>query len=97
MSEKKIKIRREFTMEFKKQVVDLYNQGKRKVDIQNEYQLGSSTLNRWIKQYNTTGAFTEKANRSELECELIELKKRNKWLEMENDILKQVALMLEQS
>ena len=59
-----------------------------------EYEIAASLLDKWIKQSQTTGSFKEKDNRSDLEKELIELRKRNKQLEMENDILKQAALIL---
>lgn len=42
----------------------------------------------------STGSFKEKDNRSEEEQELIQLRKKVKQLEMENDILKQAALIL---
>ena len=51
-------------------------------------------MNNWIKQYNTTGSFKVKDNRSEEENRLIELEKENKQLRMENDILKQAALIM---
>lgn len=80
--------RRTYTDEFKNQLVQLYLNRKRKCDIV------SSLLDKWIKQAQTTGSFKEKDNRSDLEKELIELCKRNKQLEVENDILKQSALIL---
>lgn len=86
--------RRTYTEEFKEQLVQLYFNGKRKCDIIREYDIASSLLDKWIKQSQTTGYFKEKDNRSDLENELIELRKRNKQLEMENDILKQAALIL---
>ena len=86
--------RRTYTSEFKEQVVQLYLNGKRKCDIIRKYNIPSSLLDKWIKQSQTTGSFKEKDNRSDLENELIELRKRNKQLEMENDILKQAALIL---
>ena len=43
---------------------------------------------------STSGSFNGKDNRTAEEQELIELRKRNKQLEMENDILKQAALIL---
>ena len=86
--------RRTYTDEFKNQLVQLYLNGKRKYDIIREYDIASSLLDKWIKQAQTTGSFKEKDNRSDLENELIELRKRNKQLEMENDILKQAALIL---
>ena len=85
---------RTYTDEFKNQLVQLYLNGKRKCDIICEYDIASPLLDKWIKQAQTTGSFKEKDNRSDLENELIELRKRNKQLEMENDILKQAALIL---
>jgi len=86
--------RRTYTEEFKNQLVQLYLNGKRKCDIIREYDLSGSLLNKWIKQSETTGSFNEKDNRTSEQQELIELRKRNKQLEMENDILKQAALIL---
>lgn len=86
--------RRTYTDEFKEQLVQLYLNGKRKCDIIREYDISSSLLDKQIKQSQTTGSFKEKDNRSDLENKLIELRKRNKQLEMENDILKQAALIL---
>ena len=45
-------------------------------------------------RYNNTRSFNAEDNRSEEEKELIELRKKLKQLEMENDILKQAALLL---
>ena len=86
--------RRIFTKEFKKQVVQLYLNGKSKSEILKEYDLYASTLNNWIKQHQETGSFKTKDNLSDSQKELIKLRKRNKHLEMENDILKQAALIL---
>ena len=86
--------RRTYTDEFKQQLVQLYFNRKSKCDIVREYAIAASFLDKWIKQSQTTGSFKEKDNRSDLENELIALRKRNKQLEMENDILKQVALIL---
>ncbi len=83
--------RRDFTDAFKEQMVQLYLSGKTKTDIIREYDLTPSSLNRWIKQHRQGGSFKGKNNRTDAEKELIELRKRNKQLEMENDILKQVA------
>ena len=86
--------RRTYTDEFKNQLVQLYLNGKRKCDIIREYDISSSLLDKWIKQATSTGSFKEKDNRSEEEQELIQLRKKVKQLEMENDILKQAALIL---
>lgn len=86
--------RRKFTEEFKKQVVDLFNAGKSRSEIIREYDLIPSVFNRWVKEFNTTGSFKAKDNRTEEENELIRLQKENKQLRMENDILKQAALIM---
>ncbi len=80
--------------EFKEQIVKLYNNGKPANKIMEEYDISSSTLYRWIKNYNKTGSFKAKDNRTKEENELIELRKKVKQLEMENDILKQAALII---
>lgn len=85
--------RREFTEEFKQQMVQLYNSGKPKADIVREYDLSVSALNRWIKRCNTTGSTKEADNRTPEETELIQLRKELQQLRMENDILKQAALI----
>lgn len=41
----------------------------------------------------TSGSFHEKDNRTQEQQELLQLRKRNRQLEMENDILKQAALI----
>lgn len=86
--------RRTFTPEFKQQIVDLYRSGKRKCDIIHEYDIASSLLDKWIAQATKTGSFKEKDNRSPEDEELIRLRKENQQLKMENDILKQAALIL---
>lgn len=86
--------RRTYTPEFKEQMVKLYESGKSKGDIISEYDLTPTALNTWIKRSQTTGSFNEKDNRSPEENELIKLRKENQQLKMENDILKQAALIL---
>lgn len=88
------KQRRTFTAEFKRQMVQLYENGKSRAAIVKEYELSPSALDRWIKQANTSGSFTEKDNRTAEENELIALRKELKQLRMENDILKQAALIM---
>ncbi|XJZ27647.1 IS3 family transposase [Bacillota bacterium Lsc_1132] len=86
--------RRTFKAEFKDQMVKLYENGKPRKDIISEYDLTPSALDKWIKQRKKSGSFKEKDNRSPEENELIVLRKENKRLLMENDILKQAALIL---
>jgi transposase len=88
------KNRRTFTHEFKQQIVDLYRSGKRKCDIIREYDISGSLLDKWIAQATNTGSFKEKDNRSPEDEEFLRLRKENQQLKMENDILKQAALIL---
>lgn len=82
---------RSYTNEFKQQLVQLHQNGKRKCDICNkciclEYDIATSLLDKCLKQSATSGSFHKKDKRSTERQELIELRKRNKQLEMENDI-----------
>ena len=88
------KERRTFTTEFKQQMVQLHQNGKPRKDIIKEYELTPSSLDKWIMQSEKTGSFKEKDNLSIEDAELIKLRKENKQLLMENDILKQAALIL---
>lgn len=80
--------------EFKIKMVELYNAGKSSKDIVAEYGMSSSVLSKWINSYNTNKSFKAKDNRSDKENENIALRKKVKQLEMENDILKQAALIM---
>jgi transposase len=88
------KQRRTFTDEFKSQMVQLYESGKTRANIAREYDLSATALDRWIKQSQTSGSFSEKANRTPEENELLALRKEIQQLKMENDILKQAALIM---
>ena len=86
--------RRTYTEEFKNQMVQLYLNEKPRQEIIREYDLTPSVLDKWLKQSRASGSFKEKDNRSPEENELLKLKKENQQLKMENDILKQAALIL---
>ena len=95
MSETKQKRKpRKYKDEFKQQLVDLYHSGKRKCDICREYDIVPSLFNKWVKQAENSGSFHEKDNRTPEQEELLKLRKENRQLKMENDILKQAALIL---
>ncbi|WP_307480823.1 IS3 family transposase [Cytobacillus purgationiresistens] len=80
--------RRTFTEEFKQQIVQLYQNGKPRKEIIREYDLTPSSLDKWVSQSQNSGSFKEKDNITDEQKELMELRKRNKQLEMENDIFK---------
>jgi len=83
-----------YTDEFKKQIVMLYKNGKSVTKLVNEYDIARPTIYKWIKEYDNSGSFKANDNRSEQEKELIRLRKLNQELLMENDILKQAALIM---
>jgi transposase len=86
--------RRTFTDEFKTQMVQLYLNGKPRNDILKEYDLTASAFDKWVARYQATGSYKEKDNKSEEQLELEKLRKDVQHLKMENDILKQAALIL---
>lgn len=86
--------RRTYSEEFKQQVVNLFLNGKPRAEIIREYELTASAFNRWIKQSQSTGSLKEKDNRSDEQIRLLQLEKENKQLRMENDTLKQAALIM---
>jgi transposase len=77
-------------------MVRLYESGKPKTDILREYELTRSALDGWIKRIQATGSSKAKDNRTAEEEELLRLRKENQRLQMENDILKQAALIFAQ-
>ena len=88
--------RREFTEEFKLQMVKLYNSGKPVSQIVKEYYLTRSAFMIWIKQYNNSFSFKESDNRTEEEKELIKLRKEINDLKIENEILKKAMAIFTQ-
>ncbi|MFL2120288.1 IS3 family transposase [Marinilactibacillus psychrotolerans] len=85
--------RRTYTEAFKKQIVELHKAGKARKEIIEEYDLTGSAFDKWVRQHNQTGSFKEKDNLTPEQKELKELRKANTQLQMENDILKQAALI----
>ena len=94
MTEKREK--RTYSETFKQQLVQLYNNGKPRSEIIREYDLTASAFDKWVKRINTTGSSREKDNRTPEQEELLRLRKENQQLKMENDILKQAALIFAQ-
>lgn len=86
--------RRTFSKEFKEQIVQLHASGKPRGEIIKEYELTPSAFDKWVRQHKDSGSFEEKDNRTPEQEELIKLRKENQKLAMENDILKQAALIM---
>lgn len=90
------KIRRHFTDDFKQQIVDLHNAGMKRSELIKEYDLTPSAFDKWVRQAKTTGFFKSVDNLTDDQRELMVLRKRNKELEMQLDILKQAAVIMAQ-
>lgn len=89
------KIRRYFTDDFKQQIVDPHNAGMKWSELIKEYELTPSTFDKWVRQAKLTGSFKSVDNNmTDEQRELIQLRKRNKELEMQLDILKQAAVIM---
>ena len=83
-----------YTDEFREQIAKLAISGKPVAHIVREYGIAKATVTSWVNKYENSGGFREKDNRTLQESELIKLRKENKQLRMEVDLLKQAALIM---
>ena len=88
------KSKKSYTKDFKIQIVSLINNGKSINSTALEYGLSTSTVHKWVKNFNNSGSFKVSDNRTEEENKMLALEKEIKQLRMENDILKQAALIM---
>lgn len=75
----------QYTEEFKKTIVTLYQNGKTQSQLSKEYGVSFSALNKWIKQYSEVKIDADTVLTAK---QIKELQKRNAQLEEENLILK---------
>lgn len=90
-------VRRKYTSEFKEQIIKLCaaKKGETTVrDIIEEYGIPESVYYEWKRLYDKYGTLDRQVIRERKQTDLEKLEARVKRLEMENDILKRVALML---
>ena len=86
--------RRKFTPEFKDDAVSLVNdQGYSCAEVARRLGVPENNVNRWVRKHRERNAneSTDGLSREELEAELKRLRKDNKRLEMEREILKKAA------
>ncbi|MFF2793738.1 hypothetical protein [Lysinibacillus xylanilyticus] len=76
------------------QLVKFYANGKPRAEIAKEFDITPSALDLRIKNHKATVSLAAKDNRTEEENELAPISKENQRLKMENDILKQAALIM---
>jgi transposase len=88
------KTRRRFTNEFKSDAVGLVvEQGYSCAEVGRRLGVSENNVNRWVRQYRDKNESTSSdgLTREQLEAELKRLRKENKRLEMEREILKKAA------
>ena len=82
---------RHYEESFKRQIVQSYENGKPSSRIREEYGIPRSTLQRWVQGIRNSGSTKAADNRTPEENGLIELRKRDRQLEMEVDVSEQAA------
>jgi transposase len=86
--------RRNYTKEFKADAVSLVvEQGYSSAEVGRRLGVSENNVNRWVRQYRDKNESTspDGLTREQLEAELKRLRKENKRLEMEREILKKAA------
>jgi len=76
---------------FKRQIVQSCESGKPSREIGAEYDIARSTPRRWVQGIRDSGSTRAADNRTPEQNELIELRRRNRQLEMEVDVSGQAA------
>lgn len=92
MTEKKT--RPKYTKEFKDDAIKLViNQGYSSTEVGRRLGINSSNVSRWVREYQRDREEIGKSGMThrELEAEIRELKKENRRLQMEREILKKAA------
>lgn len=84
---------RQFTEEFRRQIVALVDSCKPRAEVMREHGLGKSTLDRWIRRVRACGPTAAADNRTPEQNRLIELERENARLRMEVDVPRQAALV----
>jgi transposase len=85
---------RYYEEEFKRKIVELHAAGRSVEELYREYNISKTAIRNWIREIGKSGKFGAEENRTEEEREMQRLRKEIKHLRMENDILKQAALIL---
>ena len=82
---------RHYEESFKRQIVQLYENGKPARGIKDEYDISHSTPHRWVRGIRNSGSTKAADNRTPEQNEPVEPRKRNRQLEMEVDVSEQAA------
>jgi len=80
---------RHYTEEFKKQIIELYENGKTVIDLAREYGLVEQTIYKWKQRYGTVSKTEE--GETVTQADVKAMQRRIAELEMENEILKKAT------
>lgn len=80
---------KKYPVEFKKQIVELYENGKSVITLAREYGLVEQTIYKWIHRYETVAK--DETGKDISQEDINAMRKRIAELEMENDILKKAT------
>lgn len=78
--------------EFKLMIIQKNKEGQSVTSLAKEFNVGVSTIHKWINMYNNTQSFKEADQLTDEQKEIATLKQKD----MELDILKQAALIMGQ-
>lgn len=82
---------RSYPPDFRQKVVDLARTGRSQDDLAHEFGLARQTVRNWVKQADVDAGVRSDGLTSEERAELSRLRKENKRLALENDILSKAA------
>ena len=94
------KVRNQYSAEFKLELIKLIEeQGQKVPDVASQYNVGKSTLEKWLQRYRAEQSGKPLATGRAItpeQQELQRLKKENAQLRLERDILKKASALLAQ-
>ena len=85
---------RHYEESFKRQIVQLYENGKPAREIKDEYDISRSTLRRWVQDIRNSGFTRAADDRTPEQNEPVGPGRRDRQLEMEVDVSEQAAPVL---
>ena len=94
------KVRNQYSAEFKLELIKLIEeQGQKVPDVASQYNVGKSTLEKWLQRYRAEQSGKPLATGRAItpeQQEIQRLKKENAQLRLERDILKKASALLAQ-
>jgi len=90
--------KRKHSNDFKVMIIELIKSGRSKKEISSEYDLNTSMISRWLREYDEkSGDLSKKKELSSEEKELRLLRKELKEVQLERDILKKAVSIFSKS